>query len=257
MLRQIANRLFARSEPVPVQSALTAAVMVDGLPVPPDHLRVRVHGQDSPEGFLAVGRRCAQDLEGAVRRQGRELASFTSILDFGCGCGRTLLALADRWPQGRVSGTDIDPEVIDWCREHLPFMTADVNTLMPPLRYADESFDFSYAISVFTHLDEAEQFAWLGELQRVCRPGGLVCLTVQGEYCLQFSPDFTPEELRAAGFRFRERGDWSGKTGDHSRMAFTTPEYVRERYAPYFEVLEYRVRGVNDHQDLVTLRKRG
>jgi SAM-dependent methyltransferase len=45
--------------------------------------------------------------------------------------------------------------------------------------------DFSgrliYALSVFSHLDEPLQRAWLAEFRRLLRPGGLLVLSVLGE----------------------------------------------------------------------------
>jgi len=44
---------------------------------------------------------------------------------------------------------------------------------MPPMSYEDNMFDFVYSISIFTHLPEDMQFAWLQELQRITKPGGI------------------------------------------------------------------------------------
>src|SRR5262249_14848680 len=50
-----------------------------------------------------------------------------------------------------------------------------------PLRYRDASFDLVYAFSVFTHLPESLQLAWMGELRRVLRPGGYLLISLHGE----------------------------------------------------------------------------
>jgi len=71
-----------------------------------------------------------------------------------------------------VHGSDYNPRLVRWCRESLPFADFRVNGLQPPLPYADGELEFVYAISIFTHLTEALQDAWLQELARVLAPGG-------------------------------------------------------------------------------------
>src|SRR5512141_2597032 len=58
--------------------------------VPPASLRFRVHGDLSVQSFLQSGQQCSQDIQHALAQAGVSLGSLTRILDFGCGCGRTL-----------------------------------------------------------------------------------------------------------------------------------------------------------------------
>src|SRR5512140_818672 len=88
----------------------------DLLPIPPAHLRVRIGGWDDPDHFLGVGRKIYWDLKRVLGGIGRTRESFESILDFGCGCARTLRFFPRR---DGLHGCDIDPEAIAWCREHL------------------------------------------------------------------------------------------------------------------------------------------
>jgi ubiquinone/menaquinone biosynthesis C-methylase UbiE len=53
---------------------------------------------------------------------------------------------------------------------------------MTPLNFADQHFDLIFNHSVVTHLDEKYQDAWLAELHRVTKPGGILLLTVSGEH---------------------------------------------------------------------------
>ena len=48
---------------------------------------------------------------------------------------------------------------------------------MPPLPFDDGFFDFVFSISVFTHIPEDMQFAWLSELRRVLKVGGTALLS--------------------------------------------------------------------------------
>jgi hypothetical protein len=52
--------------------------------------------------------------------------------------------------------------------------------LEPPLPYADSSFDFVYAFSVFTHLSTEVARLWLAELERTIRRGGFLWFSVHG-----------------------------------------------------------------------------
>jgi hypothetical protein len=61
------------------------AMSEDKLPQPPGELRYRVHGGNDIEGFRAIGKACARDIEAGLRSVGRELTSFRNVLDWGCG----------------------------------------------------------------------------------------------------------------------------------------------------------------------------
>src|SRR3954453_5521131 len=129
-----AARLQHTPEPAPV----------DGLPVPPPHLIVRVAGTPDPAGFLESGRPAAESIGEALERAGTGIEAMTSILDFGCGCGRVVRHWA-RFLVG-VSRSALPGAAIDWCRENLPFVLFETNGLSPPLSFARDSFDLAYAL---------------------------------------------------------------------------------------------------------------
>src|SRR5438445_365600 len=55
---------------------------------------------------------------------------------------------------------------------------------------ADRQFAVVYALSVFTHLPEPLQNAWMQEIRRVVRPGGHVIFTTHGAHYLnELDPD--------------------------------------------------------------------
>lgn len=171
----------------------------DLLPLPPTHLRVRIGGWDDPDHFLGVGRKIYWDLKRLLGGIDRTRESFESILDFGCGCGRTLRFFPRRTG---LHGCDIDAEAIAWCRENLGERARfEVNSPDPPLPFADASFDFVYVISVFTHLPEDMQFRWWDELARVVKRGGVVLATAHGEQLLVGTED-QKRELREQGFLY-------------------------------------------------------
>lgn len=228
------------------------------LPIPPAHLRYRVHGSLDKETFLKVGRTLVRNISDLCAAAGRDLHSFEHILDFGCGCGRVLRYFGDAPASCRFYGTDIDAELVGWCERHLAYVEWTTNGFHPPLTYADDTFDLIYAISVFTHLDEEYQHAWLAELRRVARPGAVLILTVHGQHCINMFAAADKRQIDADGFIFK-----TGTTGrlkldklpDFYQTAYHTEEYIRREWSAYFDVIRYAERGINNNQDAVLLRK--
>ncbi|HEY2543316.1 MAG TPA: class I SAM-dependent methyltransferase, partial [Gaiellaceae bacterium] len=146
---------------------------VDGPPLPPRRLMVRVAGTANADWFLRSGRAAYDAIAANV-----PLDESADVLDFGCGCGRVLRYWEGQ--AGTIAGSDRDAGAVDWCRANLPFARLDRNGLAPPLPHADASFDLVYALSVFTHLTAELQTAWRDELRRVLRPGGRLLLTTHG-----------------------------------------------------------------------------
>jgi cyclopropane fatty-acyl-phospholipid synthase-like methyltransferase len=210
--------------------------------LPPPELRYRVGASPDAEEFITVGKNCAEDIKSALGMIGYEFGSFNRILDFGCGCGRTLVHLQSSAPAARIDGADIDMPAIEWCKDHLDFATFSLSKETPPLDYATDTFDLIYAISVFTHLDEEYQFRWLDELRRVAKPRGIVLLTVN------------PLNRTDQGFVF-ERTYEQGLFPAWYHNAYHSQQYVLKNFGKYFKVLDYLPRSMNAHQDVVLLQK--
>jgi len=109
------------------------------------------------------------------------------ILDWGMGHGRVARFLHPVAGANDVHGIDIDPENITWAQQHLPQVASMLGPLNPPTIYEKRSFDLIYGISVMTHLVENVQRAWLEEISRILRPGGLALLTFAGDSAVAFS----------------------------------------------------------------------
>lgn len=154
------------------------------LPYPPFDLANRVIKLDRKDlaGFIqyeARGRESRDQLL-AMLPDGYSLEG-RSMLDFGCGAGRTLRHFHDEARTARFVGCDLDRESIDWLSAHLcPPLEAIRSDPDPPLPFADGSFDLIWAISVFTHLVDSSA-AWLLELHRLLKPGGLLMASYMGE----------------------------------------------------------------------------
>lgn len=152
----------------------------DGIPVPPAKLIVLVGGTTDAAAFLEGGAQNADAIQSVLSKNNLALEGMQAVLDFGCGSGRVIRHLKDRGiPE--LYGTDYSEKAIAWCRKNLMFAEFETNQYLPPLNYGDAKFDFVYAISVFTHMTEPAQVAWIAELARVIRPRGHLFITVHGQ----------------------------------------------------------------------------
>jgi SAM-dependent methyltransferase len=208
---------------------------------------------DDTEWFLRSGKLGVQTLDEILIRQGKWLADIEQLLDFGCGCGRVLRHLR-KYESIRLHGTDCNTAAIRWCDEHLNFAEFSSNSLEPPLRYRRHSFDLIYAFSVFTHLTEPLQKAWLAEFRRVLKPRGFLILTLNGDRYIESDP--LSESERAAYNRHNlvlRRQDMAGQNGC---VAFHPYRYVCETLAQGFEVLDFLPGGArgNPPQDAYLLQ---
>ncbi len=223
----------------------------DGQPIPPFGLRILVAGSPDIGWFLESGRRGAESIHASLERNGLDLARVAPILDFGCGCGRVTRYWADKGVE--VHGSDLNSKLVAWCRRRLAFATFATNALAPPLAYADGRFGFVYALSVFTHLPETLQAAWMEELRRVLRPGGHLLLTTHGAHYLDELTEDERSRFRA-GLHVVRHDD---RPGSNVCGAYHPEAYVRERLAKGFSVVEFVPKGAigNPWQDQWLLRR--
>jgi SAM-dependent methyltransferase len=231
------------------------ALDAGGLPVPPSRLRVQVAGTPGLEWFLESGRKQAEIIRAAAERHGPELGELERMLDFGCGCGRVLRHWSGlEGPE--IHGSDFNERLVEWCEANLPFVAASVNQLEPPLAYEPDRFDLLYAVSVFTHLPRDLERAWIDELARIVKTGGLLVLTTHGD---SYADRLDPDE-RAEYDSGESVVRWPRVAGSNLCTTFHPEPYVRERLAPKLELLEFTPQGGtvgSRRQDLAVFRKPG
>jgi SAM-dependent methyltransferase len=224
----------------------------DRLPIPPPWLLFLVAGTADVSWFLRTGRLGFESLIETLSRNGIEPRELSAVLDFGCGCGRVIRYWKD-WKGTRIHGVDYNPRLVEWCRRNLPFASFAVNQSEPPLPFARGELDFVYALSVFTHLSESAQTAWMGEMARVIRPGGHLLLTTHGESYLDQLSENERSAFRSGALVVVEEA----AQGTNLCNAFHPVEYVKERLAREWEVVDFVPMGArgNPHQDLFLLRR--
>jgi SAM-dependent methyltransferase len=248
-------------------------------PFPPEELTKVTTGVVSPVEFAIQGGVLYTALSKASPIP---LAEFPSLLDFGCGAAR--LARMFKGFPGRLAGCDIDPRLVAWCQSSLDYMDTRQSRVQPPTPFADGEFAAIISISIFTHLTEASQDAFLDELSRISRPDALLFLSTHGERAMSRAenepriramlnvPDDGYERARAdfaAGrhaFVLQPQGhlttlvDGDLRTdrviADAYEYGITLlPEaYVRSHWTRWFDVVDYHSGAIHDFQDIVVLR---
>lgn len=104
-----------------------------------------------------------------------------TVLDFGCGYGRTAIPVIKYLKTGKYIGTELSDKRLllakEWVkREELeglePLFISSTDNTMPYLR--DESVDVIWTLSVFTHMPEKEMHEVLSAFYRVLKKTGIV-----------------------------------------------------------------------------------
>lgn len=221
------------------------------LALPPEHLRIRVTNNPDAHYYLLSG------LENAAEFS-EQLATYVPVdvpqlLDWGCGCGRIASHLAAR---AHVVGVDVDEEAVDHCRRTIEgeFRT---NPFEPPTDLPAGRFDAAIGYSVLTHIDRYGQRAWLAEMRRVLRPGGMLIVTVQGDFAAEFNPAVAGALRREGIFDATPDPGLDGiAPPGYYRAVFQSREYVEREFAADFEVVSYVPAGASNYHDLVVLERR-
>lgn len=246
-------------------SDLDEALARDTFPLPRTDDREGYYGR-SHFSYWASGHRDARLLREACGRLGTD---FRSYLDLGCASGRVLRHFAVAGDVPEVYGCDLNRRHVDWINRYLPSnAVAFQNHSIPSLPMPDESLDVVSAYSVFTHI-EAFETAWLMELRRILRPGGIAWITLHTEQtwsamteqwplykAMARHPDFAPYanvtqrgDLPDERVVFRWHHDRS-----YSSNVFYTRDYVRRVWGRILEVREEHHRHPG-FQDVVILQK--
>lgn len=227
-------------------------------PMPSLDQIARVIGVADAPSFRMGGATIANRIDSLLRdRFDRGIGDFTHVLDWGCGAGR-LTRYLTRFSDA-VTGVDIDPDNIAGCRVTVPGAEFLTVPLSPPMPLADGAVDLVIGLSVMTHLREAMQQAWLGELRRITRPGGIVLLSVQGRaqaalYGMGPEPVLATQRLGQLPRGVNPQLKDVIEDQDYYIDMLHAHDFIQRHWVEYFDVLEI-VEGIAGNQDLVILRR--
>ncbi|MBI2821574.1 MAG: class I SAM-dependent methyltransferase [Acidobacteria bacterium] len=211
--------------------------------LPPRRLREKISSRSDASEYLTVGVRSASTIFHVLRSNGYDLSSFRRILDFACGCGRTLNFMRGYVQGDRLYGCDREADLVAWCQKNLEARECVVNkTCRTP--FPDAYFDFIYSLAFFTHLTEEMQKKWLEEWRRIIKDDGLILVSLRG-----------PMAAMHRGVRIPSRGfvHVNSGRGFNERESFQTREYVELEWTRGFEILDFQDQGLLNSHDLVLL----
>ena len=222
-------------------------------PLPPAALRLRVGRTSARSEFVEAGEASFRDMLAAFREAAGNTEGLGRWLDFGCGCGR-IARQVERLPEVvSLHGVDVDARAVRWLARHAGRGSYRTIGEAPPIPFPNASFDFIYAISVFTHLPEESQLAWLAEIRRLLRPGGLLLASTHSEqltFTLPFLTAGQLDELRERGFLFVQ-----GLQTCKEDSTFHTREYLTRRWSELFDPVLFKPLGLAGFQDLSVWRR--
>jgi SAM-dependent methyltransferase len=205
----------------------------------------------------------------ALRRSGLDPAQASAGLDFGSSSGRVVRVMHAAFPEVEWHGCDPIAPAIEWARANLPGIDFRVSPERPPLPYDDGQFDLAFAISIWSHFNAPAAVAWLDEMRRVIRPGGMLALTTHGFQTVAHDEERGlrgAEQLTQITRALYEEGFWFrnefGESGDHGitdadwGTAFMTPEWLLRKLTPDWRIALFAPGRVEDNQDLYVLERR-
>jgi len=224
------------------------------VPLPPLELADRVGAVSgsarSLEPFLVHGRAGRELIEQML--PGDWTWKDKRVLDFGCGAARILRHFLPEATEGQFVGCDIDAPSIGWLQENLcPPLEAFVNDEAPPFDQPDGAFDLVYAISVFTHITD-EWAAWLLELHRVLRDGGLLLASTLGG-AMSEAIAGEPWDAARVGMNVLDRAKGWELGGPN---VLISEWWLRAHWGRAFDVVRFESATAPGAQDLVLLRRR-
>jgi 2-polyprenyl-3-methyl-5-hydroxy-6-metoxy-1,4-benzoquinol methylase len=245
--------------------------------LPAENIQVQFVGKAGDEA-LAEAHALARTFKDLYREYVGPFMQSTRVLDYGCGWGRITRFFLKDVAAENLWGIDCNEEVIDFGRESNPWSRFELIDPMPPTDLPGDQFDLVFSYSVFTHLREDVHFAWLAELGRLVKPGGLLIFSVRPRQFISYCATLTavsdpshkppdalvglfPDAERALAdfddgrfvfvpYRYSSYGEWCGE-------ACISRAYVEREWTSRFELLDFIEEPDRFMQNLVVLRAPG
>ena len=236
-----------------------------------------------PKGLIFTGRGDFLNAGKQFFKHFQKYCEFTpdsSILDIGSGIGRMAIPFTNYLsPKGRYEGFDIVKIGVDWCNKNISSRFPNFNFKLIPLRndlylhdtknkasdlifpYENESFDFIFLTSVFTHMLPSDIENYVGEIQRVLKKDKQCFATF---FIIDEEYKNTPKTVGAKNFPYNFGNYYfMDKNVKEANVAFKK-SYIIDVLKNNNLELTYFIKGnwsgtkkteLNEHQDIVIFKK--
>jgi len=204
------------------------------------------------------------NIEDSIAAGGRTIADVERWLDFGCGYGRVVRYLVESVPPERISAADVIEEAVDFCSSEFGVRPVHVR---PDLGSADlGDYDVIYAISVLSHLNEANSVSMLRLLGDSLRLDGIALFTSHGRTSL--------DDPGLYGSEFAARRDEIAVEVEQNGMAFVpyaftgsddygmawhatawVEETMRDLHGSRIKLIRFVPAGLDGHQDVFAFQR--
>jgi SAM-dependent methyltransferase len=233
----------------------------------------RIHPNDfmfdhaSPAEVASYAERAGHvvaNIEASLAAGDRRLDDVERWLDLGCGYGRVIRFLVERVPPERIWASDVVHEAVDFCSSefgtHSLYSQPDLEALQL------EPFDFIYAISVLSHLNDRNSRALLRVIGDALRPKAIAMFTTHGRRSLEdpalYGAEFGErrgEIARAVEARGMTFLPYAFTGGDDYGMAWHSREWIEETVAELHRdavrLIRFVPHGLDDHQDVFAFQR--
>lgn len=175
------------------------------------------------------------------------------LLEFASGYGCVTRHLARRSDRIDLVSCDIHEAAIEFLRDRID-VKAVLSASHPERLQADGGYDFTFALSFFSHMPVTTWSRWLVKLCDTVRPGGIVAFTTQGRHSMRF---LGCTEIPELGFWFRPESEQHDLPVEEYGQTIIVPELVRKMIHSIagVELLDAREAHWWDHQDLFVIRR--
>ena len=169
------------------------------------------------------------------------LENVNSFLDFASGHGRFTRILKAAYPAERIWASEILPGAVAFQRDEMG-VHAIQSTTQPEDFHADQTFDFIYVGSLFTHLPDHLFRRWLNRLYELLTPNGILAFTTHGPGHLKAGVT-----MPAAGIYYIPETEIPSLDPEVYGATIVTPEYVKKLFRTLLKALIFDIRSARSH----------
>lgn len=230
------------------------------------------------DAFLQAFEAVEMFVHGA-QQLGCSIHNDSTLLDFGCGWGRITQAAYRYFDPRRIIAADVQKNALGICENTGLNAKLILINNQEALDLPDNSLDFVFSYSVFSHLSEKLHKKWLKELHRVLVPGGCLALTTRAENMIRHAmalsekgkdtltsqqakiveafshPEIMISELEKGSYVFRSYKEVAKNLDADYGEAFIPEKYVARNWVGMFpNYVYYQPNGAVD-QAVVIARK--